>query len=140
MTDNVRTGGGTAGGGIAGHVGADAAEAAEAAEATRLVGAGDGGPQWALTLYVSGASPRSAEAIETARKICDGELADWVELNIVDVGEQPALAISDDIFAVPTLVKRLPAPLRQLVGNLADLQRVRAGLDLGPVTADRRYT
>jgi circadian clock protein KaiB len=89
--------------------------------------------QWLLTLYVSGASPRSAEAIDTVRRICDEELPGRVELRIVDVGEQPALAIGDDILAVPTLVKRQPAPLRRLVGNLADADRVRAGLDLGPV-------
>ena len=93
----------------------------------------DAGLRWTLTLYVSGASPRSAEAIDTIRRICDDDLAGRVDLNIVDVAEQPALAISDDIIAVPTLVKRLPPPLRQLVGNLADADRVRVGLDLGPV-------
>jgi len=96
-------------------------------------GAADGAPRWSLTLYVSGASPRSAEAIDTARRICDQDLAGRVDLTVVDVSEHPPVAVSDDIFAVPTLVKRLPAPLRQLVGNLADLDRVRAGLDLGPV-------
>ena len=90
-------------------------------------------PQWSLTLYVSGASPRSAEAIDTIRRICDEELTGRVEMNIVDVAEQPALAVNDDIIAVPTLVKRLPPPVRRLVGNLADADRVRAGLDLGPV-------
>ena len=96
---------------------------------------GDSGLRWTLTLYVSGASPRSAEAIDTIRRICDEELAGRVDLNIVDVGDQPGLAVSDDILAVPTLVKRLPRPLRRLVGNLADADRVRVGLDLGPVTA-----
>ena len=89
--------------------------------------------RWLLTLYVAGASPRSAEAIDTVRRICDEELAGRVELRIVDVGEQPALAVGEGIVAVPTLVKRGPAPLRRLVGNLADADRVRAGLDLGPV-------
>ena len=88
--------------------------------------------RWSLTLYVAGASPRSAEAIDTVRRICDEELAGRVELRIVDVGEQPALAIGEGIVAVPTLVKQ-PAPLRRLVGNLADADRVRAGLDLGPL-------
>jgi circadian clock protein KaiB len=79
------------------------------------------------------ASPRSAEAIDTVRRICDEELGGRVELRIVDVSEQPATAISDDILAVPTLVKQWPPPSRRLVGNLADADRVRAGLDLGPV-------
>ena len=93
--------------------------------------------RWSLTLYVAGASPRSAEAIDTVRRICDEELAGRVELRIVDVGEQPALAIGDDILAVPTLVKRGPPPSRRLVGNLADADRVRAGLNLGPVGRDQ---
>ena len=97
----------------------------------------EAGASWTLTLYVSGASPRSAEAIDTIRRICDEELAGRVDLNIVDVAEQPALAISDDIIAVPTLVKRLPPPVRRLVGNLADTDRVRAGLDLGPPAGTR---
>ena len=94
-------------------------------------------PQWLLTLYVSGASPRSAEAIDTVRRITDEELAGRVELRIVDVSEQPAQAISDDILAVPTLVKRWPPPSRRLVGNLADADRLRAGLNLGPVGRDQ---
>ena len=99
--------------------------------------------RWRLTLYVAGASPRSAEAIDTVRRICDEELAGRVELRIVDVSEQPAPAISDDILAVPTLVKRWPPPSRRLVGDLADADRVRAGLglglglDLGPVGRDQ---
>ena len=93
--------------------------------------------RWSLTLYVAGASPRSAEAIDTVRRICDEELAGWVELLIVDVSEQPAPAISDDILAVPTLVKRWPPPSRMLVGNHADAERVRAGLDLGQVGRDQ---
>ena len=97
----------------------------------------DTDPRWSLTLYVAGASPRSAEAIDTVRRICDEELAGRVELRIVDVSERPTLAISDDIFAVPTLVKRGPAPSRRLVGNLADADRVRAGLDLGPIGRDQ---
>ena len=87
-------------------------------------------PRWSLTLYVSGAAPRSAAALETVRRLCDEELAGQVELQVVDVTDEPALAERDRIVAVPTLVKRLPAPQRQLVGDLADLGRVRAGIDL----------
>jgi circadian clock protein KaiB len=89
-------------------------------------------PSWALTLYVSGASPHSAQALETVRRLCDEELPGQVELEVVDVTDDPALAVRDRIVAIPTLVKRLPAPPRQLVGDLGDLDRVRAGLDLGP--------
>ena len=87
-------------------------------------------PPWSLTLYVSGAAPRSAQALETVRRLCDEELAGQVELLVVDVAENPDLAARDRIVAVPTLVKRLPAPPRQLVGDLADVERLRAGLDL----------
>lgn len=89
-------------------------------------------PLWVLTLYVSGASPRSAAAIDSVRRICEEELAGQVELEVVDVREQPALAVADHVLAVPTLVKRLPEPLRRLVGDLGDDSRLRLGLDLGP--------
>jgi circadian clock protein KaiB len=97
-----------------------------------LTGADAAPPRWSLTLYVIGASPRSAQALETVRRLCDEELAGQVELEVVDVADEPALAGRDGIVAVPTLVRRLPAPPRQLVGDLADVDRLRAGLDLGP--------
>jgi circadian clock protein KaiB len=87
-------------------------------------------PRWSLTLYVTGASPRSAQALETVRRLCDEELAGQVELEVVDVTDEPAAVARDRIVAVPTLIKRLPAPPRQLVGDLADVDRLRAGLDL----------
>ena len=90
----------------------------------------DDHPRWSLTLYVSGASPRSAQALETVRRLCDEELPGQVELEVVDVIDDPALAARDRIVAVPTLVRRLPGPPRQLVGDLADVHRLRVGLDL----------
>jgi circadian clock protein KaiB len=91
----------------------------------------DDHPRWSLTLYVSGASHHSAQALETVRRLCDEELPGQVELQVVDVTDDPTLAERDRIVAVPTLVKRRPAPPRQLVGELADVDRVRAGLDMG---------
>lgn len=92
-----------------------------------------GGPvRWFLTLYVSGASPRSTAALETVRRICDEELLGRVELQVVDVAQEPGRLVHDQVLAVPTLVKHEPPPLRRLVGDLADVARVRAGLDLGP--------
>jgi circadian clock protein KaiB len=88
------------------------------------------GPRWALTLYVSGASPRSAEAIVTVRRICDEDLDGLVDLTVVNAIDHPALVKRDHILALPTLVKHSPEPLRHLVGNLTDAARVRVGLDL----------
>ena len=89
-------------------------------------------PLWKLTLYVNGASPRSAEAIVTVRAICDEDLAGDVDLKIVNAADHPAMVVEDHILALPTLVKHSPIPLRQLVGNLTDAKRVRAALDLTP--------
>jgi circadian clock protein KaiB len=88
-------------------------------------------PSWSLTLYVSGASPHSAQALETVTRLCDEQLPGQVELQVIDVTDEPGLAVRDRIVAIPTLVKRLPAPPRQLVGDLGDVDRVRAGLDMG---------
>jgi circadian clock protein KaiB len=89
------------------------------------------GPRWALTLYVSGASPRSAEAIVAIRRLCDEELAGRVDLAVVNAADHPEMVMRDHILALPTLVKHSPDPLRHLVGNLTDLERVRSALDLG---------
>ena len=97
-----------------------------------MTAAAGGGPRWSLTLYVRGAGARSGAALETIRRICDEELANRVELRIVDIAEEPGMAMDDRVLAVPTLIKHLPLPVRRLVGDLADRDRVRSGLDLGP--------
>ena len=95
--------------------------------------AGEPGQRWTLTLYVNGASVKSLRAIENVRHICDRELDGQVDLEIVDVRQQPALVVRDQVLAAPTLVKRLPGPLRRIVGDLSDPSRLRTGLDLpGP--------
>jgi circadian clock protein KaiB len=90
--------------------------------------------RWKLTLYVNGASPRSAEAIVTVRQICDEDLAGMVDLTVVNAADHPDMVLRDHILALPTLVKHSPTPLRQLVGYLTDLERVRGALDLAPTT------
>jgi circadian clock protein KaiB len=85
---------------------------------------------WALTLYVNGASPNSVRAIETVRRLCDEELDGAPELEIIDVHQQPALVVSDQVVAVPTLVSRLRGRLRRIVGDLSDSGRLRLELDL----------
>ena len=93
---------------------------------------------WSLTLYVLGTSPRSAEAIETIRRICDSDLGGNVDLTVLDASDHPDKVLEDQVVAIPTLVKRSPRPLRRLIGNLSDEDRVRFGLGLGgrpPFTA-----
>ncbi len=85
-----------------------------------------------LRLYVAGISPRSTQAITNIRRICEQRLKGRYDLEVIDIYQQPALAQSADIVAVPTLIKRRPPPLRRLVGSLADADRVLAGLDLLP--------
>ncbi len=94
-----------------------------------------------LVLYVSGASPRSSDAVEAIRRLCDGELRGQVRLHVVDLQDEPAAGAPDHILAVPTLVMRSPLPVRTLVGDLTDLDRVRAWLDFNdrprPARPDR---
>jgi circadian clock protein KaiB len=89
--------------------------------------------RWALTLYVNGASTSSIHAIETVRRVCDEKLGGHVDLEVIDVRQQPALVARDQIVAVPTLVRRLPVPVRRIVGDLSDSAWMSLGLDLGSV-------
>jgi circadian clock protein KaiB len=88
--------------------------------------------RYVLRLYVTGLTPRSIAAIESTRRICDEHLAGRYDLEVIDLAKHPALAEGDQVVAVPTLVKELPQPLRRLVGDLSDQERVLFGLDLRP--------
>jgi len=83
-----------------------------------------------LKLYITGQTPRSQRAIANLRRICEGELADQYELVIIDVLENPQLAEDEKIMATPTLTKELPVPLRRVIGDLSDTEKVLLGLDL----------
>jgi circadian clock protein KaiB len=85
---------------------------------------------YVLRLYVTGSSPRSARAIANVRAICDRHLTGRYELEIIDVYQQPNLASSEQIIAAPTLVKKLPMPLRKIVGDMSNEDRVMVNLDL----------
>ena len=101
-----------------------------------MTGAADA-ERWALTLYVNGASAESIRAIEAVRRVCDEELGGHVELEVINVHEQPALGLRDQIVALPTLVKRLPIPPRRIVGDLSDPGRLSRWLHLDPVAGGR---
>jgi circadian clock protein KaiB len=88
------------------------------------------GEQFVLRLYVAGSSPKSLRAIQNARRICDEHLAGCYTLEVIDIFQQPALAKDDQIIAVPTLIKKLPAPLRRFIGDLSDRNVLIVGLDL----------
>ena len=87
-------------------------------------------PKLILRLYVAGTSPRSLRAIQNAKEICDEHLEGRYELQIIDIFQQPALAKDDQILAVPTLIKKLPAPLRRFIGDLSNRKVVLVGLDV----------
>jgi circadian clock protein KaiB len=87
-------------------------------------------PHYVMSLYVTGMSHRSLEAVEAIKAICEEHLRGHYELEVIDIYQRPAIARSEQIIAAPTLVKRLPYPLRRLIGNLSDTDRVLHGLDL----------
>ena len=89
-----------------------------------------------LRLFITGSTPRSTRAIETIRRICEENLAGEVDLEIIDVYEHPEATRDLQIVATPTLVKLLPEPLRRIIGDLSNTQRVLVGLDIVPA-ADR---
>ncbi len=90
---------------------------------------------WHLRLYVAGQSPKSLRAFANLKQLCEEHLSGRHEIEIIDLLEHPSLARSDDIHAIPTLVRRLPAPLRKIIGDLLDTERVLVGLRLQPPAA-----
>ena len=86
--------------------------------------------QLVLKLYIAGRTARNERAISSLKEICEKDLASAYELAVIDVLERPQLAENEKILVTPTLVKELPPPLRRVVGDLSDRQRVLVGLDL----------
>jgi circadian clock protein KaiB len=82
---------------------------------------------------VTGKTPNSVRAVAKVREVCEEFLAGQYQLQVVDIYQQPALADGDQILVAPTLVRRAPGPLRRLIGNLSDRDRILAGLELQPV-------
>jgi circadian clock protein KaiB len=86
---------------------------------------------WELKLYVAGASPKSLKAFANLRTLCDEHLAGRYTIELIDLVKRPALARTDDIIAIPTLVRALPAPIRKIVGDLSNTERVLLSLQVG---------
>ena len=93
----------------------------------------DGLAMYDLRLYVAGQSPRSVRALENLRKVCDEHLAGRFRVEVIDLLVNPALARGDEIVAVPTLVRKLPEPIRKIIGDLSDTDRVLVGLQVRPL-------
>ncbi len=87
---------------------------------------------WKLKLYIAGQTPRSVAALSNLKKIVDEHLDGRYQIEVIDLLENPQLAKGDQILAVPTLVKDLPLPLRKIIGDLSNTERVLIGLDLKP--------
>lgn len=90
--------------------------------------------KYLLRLYVTGKTARAEQAIANLRRICEEDLHGQYELQVIDVLEHPQLAEDEKILATPTLVKRLPPPLRRVIGDLSDKEKVLLGLDVWPGT------
>ncbi len=89
--------------------------------------------RYILKLYVTGMTPRSARAIENLQTFCEKHLSGRYDLQVIDVYQQPELTRTEQIVAVPTLIKKLPLPLRRLIGDMSDEERVLVGLDILPL-------
>jgi circadian clock protein KaiB len=87
---------------------------------------------WELRLYVAGQTPRAVTALENLKKLCEEHLAGCYRIEVIDLIKNPQLARGDQIIAVPTLVRKLPEPIKKIIGDLSDSERVLVGLDLRP--------
>ncbi len=88
---------------------------------------------WRLRLYVAGQTPKSLAAFANLKRICEQHLQGQYEIEVVDLLKNPQLAEGDQILALPTLVRKLPLPVRKIIGDLSNTERVLVGLDLRPI-------
>lgn len=93
---------------------------------------GNSADRWNLRLYVAGQTPRSMTAFKNLQNICEEYLKDQYHIEVIDLMENPTLARGDQILAIPTLVRKLPQPIRKIIGDLSNTERVLVGLDIQP--------
>jgi circadian clock protein KaiB len=86
--------------------------------------------RYTLRLYVTGTTPRAAQAIVNIRKICEEHLEGRYDLEVIDIAQHPTLAKGEQIIAAPTLIKKLPLPIRRFIGDMSQTERILLGLDL----------
>jgi circadian clock protein KaiB len=94
--------------------------------------AGNESERWELRLYVAGQTPKSLTAFANLKKLCEQHVPGRYQIEIIDLLEHPQLAAGDQILAIPTLVRQLPPPLKKVIGDLSNTERVLVGLDLRP--------
>ena len=87
---------------------------------------------WNMRLYIAGQTPKSLRALANLKQICEEHLAGKYHIEIIDLLENPQLASTDQILAIPTLIRKLPEPVRKIIGDLSNVERVLVGLDLRP--------
>jgi circadian clock protein KaiB len=94
-------------------------------------------PVWELRLYVAGMTPTSIRAFENLKKLCEEHMHGAYKIQVIDLLDRPKLASGDQIIAVPTLVRRLPSPVKKIIGDLSNTEKVLVGLDLRPAGSRR---
>jgi len=88
---------------------------------------------WELRLYIAGKTPKSITALNNLKKYCETHLKGIYQIEVIDLLVQPQLAEGDQIFAIPTLVRKVPEPIRKIIGDLSNEEKVLVGLDIRPV-------
>ena len=88
--------------------------------------------KWELRLYVAGKTPKSVAALENLKRLCEEHLPGQYEIEVVDLIVHPQLAKGDEIIAIPTLIRKLPAPIRRVIGDMSNMERTLVGLQLRP--------
>jgi circadian clock protein KaiB len=102
------------------------------AEEFEKAAAGQDRVKYILRLYVTGMTPKSTKAIANVQKFCEESMAGHYELEVIDIYQQPKLAKGEQIVATPTLIRKLPLPLRKFIGDMSDMERFLVGIDLRP--------
>ena len=90
-------------------------------------------PEWELRLYVAGQTPKSMAALQNLTRLCEEHLSGRYRIEVIDLHQNPRLAKEDEIVAIPTLVRKLPDPIRRVIGDLSNVERTLVGLQLQPV-------
>ena len=104
---------------------------------TKEVGSNEGSGVWDLRLYVAGQTRKSLAAFDNLKKICEEHLEGKYRIDVIDLLKNPTLARGDQILALPTLVRKLPQPIKKIIGDLSNTEKVLVGLDIRPAARSR---